>query len=153
MIRLHIKSLMQLSLYMSLSHLKLDSKRGPIDIAVHGNVNYFGNYGLMKFNLNPATVKAIILFNNSLRPRDAYIGGQTNPQCSDNGLSPVQRQAIYLNQWWNIVYCTLRNKLQWNFNRNTNIFIQENVLETVVFETASILSRPQCAKSLEVEMR
>ena len=85
---------MQLSLYMSLSHLKFDSKRGPIDIAVHGNVNYFGNYGLVKFNLNPATVKAIILFNNSLRPSDAYIGRQTNPQCSDNGLLTEQRQAI-----------------------------------------------------------
>ena len=29
-------------------------------------------------------------------------------------------------------------------NRNSNIFIQENVIENVVFEMASILSRPQC---------
>ena len=35
------------------------------------------------------------------------------------------------------------NKLQWNFNRNSNIFIQENALEHVVCEMASILSRPQ----------
>ena len=42
-------------------------------------------------------------------------------------------------------YCwTLRNKLQWKFNRNSNIFIQENALENVVCEMASILSRPQC---------
>ena len=32
----------------------------------------------------------------------------------------------YLNQWWNMVNWTLRNKLQWNFNRNSYIFIHEN---------------------------
>ena len=31
----------------------------------------------------------------------------------------------YLNQCWNIVNWTLRNKLHWNFNRNSNIFVQE----------------------------
>ena len=35
------------------------------------------------------------------------------------------------------------NKLQWNLNRNSNIFIQENAFESVVCETAAILSRPQ----------
>ena len=47
---------------------------------------------------------------------------------------------------WIIVHWTLRNKLQWNLNRNSNIFIQENALEHVVCEMASILSRPQCVK-------
>ena len=48
----------------------------------------------------------------------------------DNGLSPGRRQAIiYLNQCWNIVNWTLRNKLQWNFNRNSYIFIQGNALK------------------------
>ena len=64
---------------------------------------------------------------------------------SDNGLSPDRRQA-YLNQCWIIVNWTLRNKLQWNLNRNSNIFIQENAFESVVCETAAILSRPQCVK-------
>ena len=50
----------------------------------------------------------------------------------------------YLNQCWNIVNWTLRNKLQWNFIRNSYIFIHENTLENVVCEMASILSRPQC---------
>ena len=50
----------------------------------------------------------------------------------------------YLNQCWNIVNWTLRNKLQWNFNRTSYIFIQENALVNVVCEMASILSRPQC---------
>ena len=46
----------------------------------------------------------------------------------------------------NIVNWPLRNKLQWNFNRNLNIFIQENAFENVVCEMASILSRLQCVK-------
>ena len=49
-------------------------------------------------------------------------------------------------QCWNIVNLTLRNKLQWNLNRNSSILIQENTYESVVFETAAILSRPQCVK-------
>ena len=53
----------------------------------------------------------------------------------------------YLNQCWNIVNWTLGSKLQWNFNRNSNIFIQENAIENIVCEMASILSRPQCVKT------
>ena len=62
---------------------------------------------------------------------------------SDNGLSPCP-PSHYLNQCWNIINWTLRNKLQWNFNPNANIFIQENPLENVVRKKAAILSRPQC---------
>ena len=46
--------------------------------------------------------------------------------------------------------CTPRNKLQWNLNRNFNIFIQENAFESVVCETGAILSRPQCVKVMKV---
>ena len=52
----------------------------------------------------------------------------------------------YLNQCWNIVNWTLRNKLQWTFNRNYNIFIHENAIESVVCEMVTILSRPQCVE-------
>ena len=69
---------------------------------------------------------------------------------SDNGLSPGP--SHYLNQCWNIVNSTLRNKLQWNFNRNSNIFIQENAFESVVCETAVILSRPQCVNANSVDI-
>ena len=62
---------------------------------------------------------------------------------SDNGLSPGRRQAIIRTKCWNIVNKTLRNKLQWIFSRNSNIFIQENAFESVVCERAAILSRPQ----------
>ena len=34
------------------------------------------------------------------------------------------------------------NKLQWNFNRNSNIFIQENTFESLVCEMAAMLTLP-----------
>ena len=36
------------------------------------------------------------------------------------------------------------NKLQWNFNQNVYIFIQENAFKLVVWKLAAILSRSQC---------
>ena len=47
----------------------------------------------------------------------------------------------YLNQNWLIVNWTLRNKLQWNSNQNTKLFIHENAFENVVCKMAAILSR------------
>ena len=44
-----------------------------------------------------------------------------------------------------MVNWTPRDKPQWNLNRNSYIFIQENANESVVGKVASILSRPQCA--------
>ena len=57
---------------------------------------------------------------------------------SDNGLAP----SHHLNQRWTIVDWALRTKLQWNFNRNSNIPIQENAFESVVWKMAATLSRP-----------
>ena len=59
--------------------------------------------------------------------------------CRLTGARPISEPMLdYLVNW------TLRNKLHWNLNRNSNIFIQENAFESVVCETAAILSRPQC---------
>ena len=44
----------------------------------------------------------------------------------------------YLNYCWNIVDWTLGNKVQWNFNPNSKIFIQENAFENVICEIVSI---------------
>ena len=44
----------------------------------------------------------------------------------------------------NIINWALSNKLQWNFNRNSCIFIPENAFENVVWKMAAILSRSQC---------
>ena len=54
----------------------------------------------------------------------------------------------YLNQCWNIVNWTFRNKLQWNLNWNLCIFIQENPFENVVWKMAAILSWPQCVNEV-----
>ena len=40
----------------------------------------------------------------------------------------------------------MRNTFQWNVIWNSNVFIQENVVENFVCEMAAILSRPQCVK-------
>ena len=52
----------------------------------------------------------------------------------------------YLNQCWVIVNWTLWNKVQWNFNQNTKLFIQKNASENIVCEMASILSRGRWVK-------
>ena len=49
--------------------------------------------------------------------------------------------AHHLNQCWNSGNWTLGNKLQWNLNLNSYIFIQENVFEKVVCEMTDILTR------------
>ena len=45
----------------------------------------------------------------------------------------------YLNQCWFIATWTLRNKLQWNFNQSTKVFIHENAYENIVCAMAAIL--------------
>ena len=60
---------------------------------------------------------------------------------SDNAWSAPSH---YLNQWWNIVDSTFKNKLQWNFNRISNICFMKMRLN--VSSLAVILSRLQCVK-------
>ena len=62
------------------------------------------------------------------------------PQCGETTSNP----SHYLNQCWHVVNKTLGNKLQWNFNLNSNVFIQENAFANVVWKMATILSQPQC---------
>ena len=47
----------------------------------------------------------------------------------------------YLNQCWLIVNWTFRDKLLWNSNRNSNVFIEENAIENVVCNFPAKLSR------------
>ena len=42
--------------------------------------------------------------------------------------------ACRLNQCWEIVNWTLRNKILWNLNQNSYIFIQENAFENLVWK-------------------
>ena len=59
---------------------------------------------------------------------------------SDNGLSPVWRQAII---WTNAGILWIGPKLQWNFNRNSFIFVQENALKMLSAYWRNFFSRPQ----------
>ena len=74
---------------------------------------------------------------------------------SYNGLSELSWSvpSHYLNQWWNIVNLTLWNKFPWNLIRNSNIFIQENAIENVVWRMAVILCRPQCVNDSSDKVR
>ena len=58
----------------------------------------------------------------------------------------------YLNQCWNIVNRTIRNKKQWNFYLNSNIFVHENAYENVVWKMVAILSRPECVNRSKVTL-
>ena len=85
---------------------------------------------------------------NSLRPSDAFMRQQTNHHWFRLWLVAWPAPSHYLNQCWNIVNWTIGNKPQWNLKRNSYIFIEENAFENVVWKMASILSRPQCAKTV-----
>ena len=61
---------------------------------------------------------------------------------SDNGLVPTRRQC------WNFLNWTPGNKLYWNSNRNSCIFIHKSPLDNVVWKMATILSQPQCVNPL-----
>ena len=74
-----------------------------------------------------------------LTPSDAYMRHQLRP----SWWAP----SHYLNQWWNIVNWTHRNKLQLNCNQNSYISIQENAFENVVWKIAATLTRPQCVNN------
>ena len=50
----------------------------------------------------------------------------------------------YLNIWWQL---DPRDKIQWNLNQSTIIFIHQNAFENMVCKMAVILSQYQCVKS------
>ena len=75
---------------------------------------------------------------NSLRPRDAYMRQYTNHHWFSQWLVAWSAPSHYPNQFCDIVYWTPGNKLQWNFNKNSYIFIEENAFENVVWKMASI---------------
>ena len=74
------------------------------------------------------------------------VSNQTNHHWFRWWLADWPAPSHNLNQCWNIVNLTHRNKLQWNLNWNSYIFIQENAFKNVIWKMAAILSRPQCVK-------
>ena len=102
-------------------------------------------------NVEPYIYVAISQSVNSLRPSDAYMRQWSNHHWFRLWLVALPAPSHYLNQCWDIVNWTLGNKLQWNLNRNLNIFIEENTFEKVVCEILFISSRPQCVESVQPE--
>ena len=80
----------------------------------------------------------------------SYMCPQINHNWFRQWLAAWPAPSHYLNQCWNIVNWTLRNKLQGNLHRNSYIFIQENPFENFVCKMAAIFSRPQCVKIISV---
>ena len=78
----------------------------------------------------------------SFRLSDVYIHWQFNHHYFRLWLVTWCPQSHYLNQCWKTTNQTHRNKLQWNFDWNCNIFIQENMFQSVSCEMAAILSWP-----------
>ena len=60
--------------------------------------------------------------------------------CHLFGTKPLSEPNKF-NQYSVIVNWTPRNKLQWNFNQNTKLFIHKNASENIVCEMAAIFSR------------
>ena len=79
---------------------------------------------------------------NSLRRSDTYISQLTNHHLFRWWLVTCSAPSHYLNQCWNIVNRTPRNKLPWIFYQKSCIFIQENAFENVVWKMVSIILIP-----------
>ena len=77
-------------------------------------------------------------------PSGAYMPRQSNHHGFRWWLVDWSAPSHYLIQWWYIVNLTCRNKLQWNFNGNSNIFIRENAFESNACKMTAIMSWPQC---------
>ena len=58
----------------------------------------------------------------------------------------LSSSSHFLHQCWLKVNWTIRNRIHWNTNQNSIIFIYENAFENVVWKMATILSRRQCVK-------
>ena len=88
---------------------------------------------------------------DSLRLSDAYMHQQIKSSlaqltaCHWFGTKPLSDPMM--------VYCrTHGNKIQWNFNQDTIIFINENAFKNVVCKMAVILSQSQCRNRWEISL-
>ena len=59
----------------------------------------------------------------------------------------------HLNQCWIIINWAHRNKLQWNLNQNTQLFIHENASENILCEMVAVLSRGDESISFSAQTR
>ena len=94
--------------------------------------------------VTPLSMLLFIMFwcVNSLRSSDAYMRQNKYYHWFSQWLGSWSAPSHYLNQYWNIVNSKLRDKLQWDLQQNSCIFIPKSAFQNVVCEMAAILSRP-----------
>ena len=84
-------------------------------------------------------------------PLVLHIGiSEAGQHCFRYWLVAYSAPSHYLNKCWVIVNWTLRNKLQWNLNQNTKLFIHQNASSNIVCEMAAILFRGRWVKVPQV---
>ena len=69
---------------------------------------------------------------NSIRPSDAYMHYCVTKLAiivPDNGFVAWPAPSYYVKKCWNIVKSNIRNKFQWNLQRNSNICTQNNAFQ------------------------
>ena len=94
----------------------------------------------------PTSFESRWLLLNILRPGDLYLRHCSESSlvkimaCRLHGVKPLPEPS------WLIVSWAPRYKLQWSFNRNSSIFIEENAFEKVDCKMSAILSHltPVC---------
>ena len=75
--------------------------------------------------LTDACMSLRLWWVNPLRPRDAYMRQWMGHHWLKWWLVAWPPPSLYVKQRWNIVNWTTMNKLMWNLNRNSYIFIHE----------------------------
>ena len=129
-----------LLLYVCVSFIYRNSPR-PIDACCNKLDHHWFKYNFLQCQ-DSMWSSAGLWFTHWGRVMHIFVNKLINI-VSDNGLSPGRRKAIILSNDGILLIRPPRNKLQWNCNRNTDIVIQENPFEVVVWKMAAILSRPQ----------
>ena len=95
----------------------------------------------MRLFSNPAIM---IQWLFALRPNDVTWRRRSPSTLIRVMVCCLEASICYLNQYWNSVNWTLKNKLQWNFNQIPYIFLHENILGNVECKMWAILFRSQC---------
>ena len=93
------------------------------------------------------TIKKTLQMYQHISPIAAYMRQSIGSALVQIMACRIFAPSHYLNQCWVNVNWTIRNKFQWNFNRNSNIFIQGNVLKM-----SSEKWRPCCPEGDELIM-
>ena len=101
---------------------------------------------VLLYDGNPSSAESICM--NSSPPSAAYMRQWIGSALVQIMACRLSAPSHYLNQCWIIVNWTFGDRLQWNFDKNTNFFIHKNASENIVCKMVSILSRGRWVNSL-----